>query len=61
IGDSLKDIEAARAFDCNPILVRTGKGLITEQLLSESHGLSVPTHDDLSMAVSHILGSKDVG
>ena len=57
IGDSLKDIEAARAFDCNPILVRTGKGLITEQLLSESHGLSVSTHDDLSMAVSHILGS----
>jgi D-glycero-D-manno-heptose 1,7-bisphosphate phosphatase len=61
IGDSLKDIEAARAFDCNPILVRTGKGLITEQLLSETNGLSVPTHDDLSMAVSHILGSQDAG
>ena len=57
VGDSLQDIEAARAFDCNPILVRTGKGLITEQLLSESNGLSVSTHDDLSMAVSHILGS----
>jgi D-glycero-D-manno-heptose 1,7-bisphosphate phosphatase len=59
IGDSMKDIEAARAFDCNPILVRTGKGLITEQLLSESNDLSVPTHDNLAIAVSCILGSQD--
>ncbi|MDA0278867.1 MAG: D-glycero-beta-D-manno-heptose 1,7-bisphosphate 7-phosphatase [Proteobacteria bacterium] len=59
VGDSMKDLEAALAFDCNPILVRTGKGLITEQLLIESNDLSVPTYDDLSMAVSHILGSQD--
>ncbi|MFT4817128.1 MAG: D-glycero-D-manno-heptose 1,7-bisphosphate phosphatase [Pseudohongiellaceae bacterium] len=59
VGDSMKDLEAALAFDCNPILVRTGKGLITEQLLIESNDLSVPTYDDLSTAVSHILGSQD--
>ncbi|MBL4580423.1 MAG: D-glycero-beta-D-manno-heptose 1,7-bisphosphate 7-phosphatase [Gammaproteobacteria bacterium] len=58
IGDSLKDIEAARAFNCKPILVRTGKGLITEQNLSESNDVSVPTYDDLAKAVSHILGSQ---
>lgn len=56
VGDSLQDIEAARAFGCNPILVRTGKGLITEQLLNESNDFSVPTDDDLSAAVSRILG-----
>ena len=56
VGDSLQDIEAARAFDCNPILVRTGKGLITEQLLKELNDFSVPTDDDLSAAVSRILG-----
>ena len=56
VGDSLQDIEAARAFDCNPILVRTGKGLITEQLLKELNDFSVPTDDDLYAAVSRILG-----
>lgn len=59
VGDSLKDVQAARAFDCVPILVRTGKGLITEQTLSDSNDVSVPTHDDLAMAVSHILGSQN--
>ena len=57
VGDSLKDIEAARAFDCNPILVRTGKGLLTEQFLSDSNDFSVPTYDDLTAAVSRIIGS----
>jgi D-glycero-D-manno-heptose 1,7-bisphosphate phosphatase len=59
IGDSLKDIQAARAFDCKPILVRTGKGLITEKRLSDTNDVSVPTHDNLSNAVSHILGLCD--
>ncbi|PCI77424.1 MAG: D-glycero-beta-D-manno-heptose-1,7-bisphosphate 7-phosphatase [SAR86 cluster bacterium] len=59
VGDSLKDIEAARAFDCKPILVLTGKGLITEQSLCEMNDVSVPTYDDLAIAVSHILGSLD--
>jgi len=59
VGDSLKDIQAARSFDCNPILVRTGKGLITEQKLSDTNDVSVPVHDDLANAVSHILGSLD--
>lgn len=59
VGDSLKDIDAARAFGCKPILVRTGKGLLTEKKLSDMNVESVPTHDNLEMAVSHILGSSD--
>ncbi len=59
VGDSLKDIEAARAFNCKPILVRTGKGLITEQSLCETNDVSVPTHSNLATAVSHILGSQN--
>jgi len=30
VGDSLKDIQAARAKGCQPVLVRTGKGTQTE-------------------------------
>jgi len=59
VGDSLKDIEAARAFNCKPILVRTGKGLITEQHLGRSNDMSVPTHDDLATAVSYMFGCQN--
>ena len=59
VGDSLKDIQAARAFGCEPILVRTGKGLITEKQLESSGEPSVPTYDRLEDAVSAILGRVD--
>ncbi|GJM11985.1 MAG: D-glycero-beta-D-manno-heptose-1,7-bisphosphate 7-phosphatase [Pseudohongiella sp.] len=54
VGDSLKDIEAAKAFACSPILVRTGKGLITEGQLQLAHDTSTPIYDDLSGFVSSI-------
>ena len=59
VGDSLKDIQAALAFECKPILVRTGKGSITEQSISETPDLLIPIHDDLANAVSSILGLPD--
>lgn len=56
IGDSLKDIQAAVAFGCKPILVRTGKGGITERALLEESTLEAAIYDDLSSAVADILG-----
>ena len=53
IGDSHSDIEAARLAGAIPILVRTGKGTITEKKLAESS--TIPVFDDLSQAVSSIL------
>ncbi len=53
IGDSLRDLQAARAASANPVLVRTGKGLKTEQLLvdavcNDGKPLgSIPVYDDL--------------
>tara|TARA_B110000858_G_scaffold89247_1_gene103116 strand:- start:37667 stop:38221 length:555 start_codon:yes stop_codon:yes gene_type:complete len=58
VGDSLKDIEAAQAFNCTPILVRTGKGMLTEKHLSDSNASSVATYDNLASAVSHILDNQ---
>tara|TARA_B110000444_G_C18846450_1_gene602350 strand:+ start:2713 stop:3267 length:555 start_codon:yes stop_codon:yes gene_type:complete len=58
VGDSLKDIEAAQAFDCTPILVRTGKGLLTEEHLSDSNVPPIATYNNLASAVSHILGNQ---
>ena len=59
VGDSLKDIQAALRFGCKPILVRTGKGSITEQSISNTYDAFIPIHDDLANAVSSILGLRD--
>lgn len=61
VGDSLKDIEAARTHQCKPILVRTGKGAGTERLLSEMGDGSVPTFEDLDSAVTYVLGPEHHG
>src|SRR5690606_9599347 len=45
IGDSLRDLEAARAIGARPILVRTGNGLATEARLSADARPEV--YDDL--------------
>lgn len=58
IGDSLRDLEAAQARDCNPILVRTGKGLATEVELKR-HGdpllAQVQVFDDLAAASTYLI------
>lgn len=54
IGDSLRDIESARAVNAQPILVRTGKG--TRTLYAANGELEgVPVYCDLSEAVSGLL------
>jgi len=60
IGDSLKDLQAARAYGCRPVLVRSGKGAATEKLLHSSNpGLDnpeqVPVYDNLAAAAIAIL------
>lgn len=53
IGDSLRDLEAARAVGATPILVRTGKG---KRTLAAGKGLvDVPVYDDLAGAVDALL------
>jgi len=53
IGDSLADIEAARAVGARPMLVRTGRGRLTEE---RGAGLAdVPIFDDLAAAVDALL------
>jgi D-glycero-D-manno-heptose 1,7-bisphosphate phosphatase len=62
IGDSLKDLQAAQAYGCQPVLVRTGKG---EQTLATLHGacpgvdrpLDIPVYSDLAEASRAILDS----
>lgn len=54
IGDSLRDLEAAREVGARPVLVRTGKGLRTLQAhRDELHDVDV--YDDLARAVDALL------
>jgi len=57
VGDSLRDLEAARAVHARPILVRTGKG---ERTLKAAKGLTgVPVYRDLGEAVETLLAREE--
>ena len=55
VGDTLKDIQAARNKACKPILVRSGKGRATEARLTLEDRAGVPVFDNLAEAASCIL------
>jgi D-glycero-D-manno-heptose 1,7-bisphosphate phosphatase len=60
IGDSLKDLQAARAYGCRPVLVKSGKGEQTlATLLSPDPGVSqagsIPVYENLKAASEAIL------
>ena len=60
IGDSLKDLQAAHAFGCRAMLVRTGRGRATLAALQSGEACmeaweAVPVFDDLAAAARSIL------
>ncbi len=58
VGDSLKDIEAARAALCRPILVKTGSGRNTLAAMDEDQLKNLTVVSDLQHAVSSIIESQ---
>ncbi len=57
IGDSLRDLQAARSHGCRPVLVRTGNGLTTESVLASNGLAEIDVFDDLRHAADVLLGS----
>jgi D-glycero-D-manno-heptose 1,7-bisphosphate phosphatase len=62
VGDSLKDLQAARAFGARPVLVKTGKGEQTLAVLESSNpgvdrALDIPVYADLAAASRGILAA----
>lgn len=55
VGDSDKDLLAAQSHGMRPILVRTGKGKLTESNLDKMSMSDTEVFDDLSNAVISIL------
>ncbi len=59
IGDSLRDLQAAQAVGARVILVRSGKGVLTEKRLAESPlAETVELFDDLAAAVDALLSES---
>lgn len=54
IGDSLRDLQAAASVGAAPILVRTGKGLRTQE--NPALDSRVPVYADLAAVVDDLLG-----
>jgi D-glycero-D-manno-heptose 1,7-bisphosphate phosphatase len=54
VGDSARDVEAARAAGITPYLVRTGKGRRTEAELGEA----IPTYEDIGAVANALLASR---
>ncbi|AYC30868.1 D-glycero-beta-D-manno-heptose 1,7-bisphosphate 7-phosphatase [Pseudomonas cavernae] len=52
VGDSSGDLEAALAVDCQPILVKTGKG---ERTLAQGLPAGTLLFDDLAAVADHLL------
>lgn len=57
VGDSLRDVQAAMAAACQPILVKTGKG---QHTLETHKGLeNIPAYDDLAACVDALLAPSE--
>ncbi|KTC34973.1 MAG: D-glycero-beta-D-manno-heptose 1,7-bisphosphate 7-phosphatase [Pseudomonas sp.] len=52
VGDSLSDLEAAKAVDCQPILVKTGKG---EKTLGKTLPVGTLIFDDLAAVAAELI------
>ncbi len=61
IGDSLRDLQAARDHGCRPVLVRTGNGLETEKCLKNNELGEVDVFDDLRQAAHALLSDRSGG
>ena len=62
IGDSLKDLQAGVERQCQPLLLRTGKGASYESLLadeSDERVRNAQIHDDLASAVDSLLKKRN--
>ncbi len=61
IGDSLRDLEAAVAVGCAPILVRTGNGVVTEYALTshpDARLHDIVVLDDLAAAADFLISKQ---
>jgi len=58
VGDSVRDIQAALSYGCKPVLVKTGKGKVAVNTLSDLGLSGFLVFEDLAAAADHIIGAE---
>ena len=58
VGDSLRDLEAAKTAGAKPVLVKTGNGKKTKQQIKHSDLADIPVYDRLSKFVDALLSDE---
>ncbi len=58
VGDSLRDLQAARSVNALPVLVRTGNGSLTQSGLRDSDLADTAVYDDLAAFVDSLLSGE---
>jgi len=59
VGDSLRDLQAAKNANIKPVLVKTGKGLATYQQLRQHHLTDITIYDDLQAFSQSLIKNRD--
>lgn len=60
VGDAVTDVQAALNAGAKPVMVRTGRGTLQENILYETPGVDAQVVDDLLEAVHWIIESAKV-
>ena len=60
VGDSLRDIQAAKSAGASPILVKTGNGADTLENAKKSDLEGVLVFNDLAAVADHILSESNL-
>jgi len=60
IGDSIRDLQAAKTAGANPVLIRTGKGVKSEQTLQQNDLAATPVFDSLAAYTEFLLQSTNL-
>ena len=55
LGDSIRDLQAAKAAGAQPVLVRTGKGKLSERLLNQNQLQNTPIYNSLADYTKQLL------
>ena len=60
VGDNINDVKAAQAAGARPVIVKTGKGAQTAEMVKSNGYGDIPVYNDLNDVVSSLLGIHSI-
>ena len=60
VGDNINDVKAAKAAGAKPVIVKTGKGVQTVEMVKANGCGDIPVYNDLNDVVTSLLGIQSI-